>query len=126
VLWYLALALGAVAAARRYVRVVTSPAFVCIVTVLVVFGALLAYLGWIRERQEHGELFYHPERSYPPGYSWADRGASPVDQRAPDSDEPIHVLGGVPWLGSISTETADRVLGLTRRIFRSRRREERG
>jgi hypothetical protein len=45
-------------------------------------------------------------------------------EKHPDPPMPFHVMGGIPWEGSVPTSDADRMMQFVRRLFR-RHRERR-
>lgn len=87
-------------------------------------GVILAVYFQIRLRKAPHPA-NHSRHPSPPW--WAGAGVPPEHdpKEQPDTPAPFHVMGGVPWEGTVPTSTADKALAFTRRLFSSRRQRSR-
>jgi heme A synthase len=108
-----------------------SQAIVPLAVFVVAMLVLLLFLGSLRSEQAK----HHMSASPDPRHRWARSGTDEIPETPePNHGEgeeekrervrrrPFHVMGGEPWLGNISTSTADGAMRFTHRVFRRRRR----
>jgi len=68
----------------------------------------------------------HPKDARPGSPLWYPAGIPPEydPEKHPEPPKTFHVMGGVPWGGTVSTEDADKAYTVIRKLFRPKRDRE--